>query len=370
MREATAVAGASPGSSATTAPHRIERLDGIRAVAVLLVFAAHTVLPWHGWEGVHLFFVLSGFLITGILRRARHDHFFWRPFYIKRATRILPPLLLCLLIGYILYSPPLSVLALYGLFAANIMQLTSHHIDGGLVVLWSLSVEEHFYLLWPFAVRFLSRRHLLLLCTVLLIVEPIARLLTGIHYQNLNVVYMLTPFQLDGLLAGSVLSLLCEVESSRATIARVSRPLAIALLSLYLALTLFWKPFSLESNTLVFKSLGYSLIAFTAASIIAAVYLHPRSVVSRLLDSWPMVFLGTISYGCYLFHMEMIDVVIRISQRIYGHPRGLLAMPIGIAATIVFSWLSFHLYERPIVLWGRRRAARFSGRPSAPIHDL
>jgi len=75
-------------------PHgRLAQLDGLRAVAVVLVMLQHhfDFLPW-GWVGVHLFFALSGFLITGILRRARGDRAFWGPFYVKRGTRILPPL--------------------------------------------------------------------------------------------------------------------------------------------------------------------------------------------------------------------------------------------------------------------------------------
>ena len=359
--------GLEPKPATQTAPHRLERLDGIRAVAVLLVFGTHTIIPWHGWEGVHLFFVLSGFLITGILRRARHDHFFWRPFYIKRATRILPPLILCLIIGYVLYSPPLQILSLYALFAANIVELTRYHITGGLTVLWSLSVEEHFYLLWPFAIRFLRRRQLLILCAVVLVCEPIIRLLVARRFHGQNVIYMLTPFQLDGLVAGSMLALLSENASTRATLARLSRPAAALLLASYLALTIFWKPFSLESNSLIFKSLGYSLIALTAAAIIASVYLHPHSVASRLLASWPMVFLGIISYGFYLFHPLLIDLSKRVLQLIYGYPRGQVAMAIGLPLSIALSWLSFHLYERPLILWGRRQAERFSGRKSPPV---
>lgn len=373
MPGSTASPSVSPPSSPASraAPHRLERLDGIRAVAILLVIGAHTVLSWHGWEGVHLFFVLSGFLITGILRRARHDTFFWRPFYIKRATRILPPLLLCLIFGYFLFRPPLWVAALYGLFAANIIVVFAKHLmGGGLIVLWSLSVEEHFYLFWPFAIRFLRRRHLLILCSLLLIAEPIARLIAGMHYTELAFTYMLTPFQLDGLVAGSMLSLLCEEDSSRAAIARISRPAALLFLASYLGLTILWKPFTLESNSLLFKSLGYSLVALTSAAIIAAVYLHPRSIVSRILASWPMVFLGTISYGLYLFHPELINLVQKVSLHIYGRPRNWRSTCIGLALAILMSWLSFHLYERPLILWGRRLAERFSGRKSPPVPAL
>lgn len=359
-----------PNDVSPSAPHRIRGLDGIRAVAILLVFGAHTIIPWHGWEGVHLFFVLSGFLITGILRRARKDRIFWRPFYIKRATRILPPLLICLILGYLLYSPPIGVLALYAAFAANIMNLTRHRINGGLVILWSLSVEEHFYLLWPLAIRFLRRRQLLILCTTLLILEPVVRFVAVAHFHLENDIYMLTPFQLDGLLVGSMLSLLCEHASSRAMITRLSRPTAAILLILYLALTIFWKPFSLESNSPLFASLGYSLIGFTCVSIIAAVYLHPTGLLSRILSSWLMVFLGTISYGFYLFHVLLLDLCGRFLQHIYGYPRLYHAMPIGFVLAVALSWLSFRFYEKPVIAWGRHRAERLNRRQSPPVPGI
>lgn len=350
------------------AQHRLEQLDGIRAVAVLLVFGAHTVIPWRGWEGVHLFFVLSGFLITGVLRRARHDHFYWRPFYIKRATRILPPLLLCLLVIYVLYLPPLNILSLYALFAANIVELTHHRITD-LAVLWSLSVEEHFYLLWPFAVRFLRRRQLLILCAALLVFEPLLRCVAVTCFHLQNYIYMLTPFQLDGLVAGSMLALLCESASSRAELKRLSRPAAVILLAAYLSLTFFWKPFSLETNSIVFASLGYSLIVLTATAIIAAIYLHPRGRASRILSSWPMVFLGTISYGFYLYHLLLCDLADRVVERIYGYPRHYHTVLIAFALTLACSWLSFNFYEKRLILWGRSQAERLNGRPSPPIPD-
>lgn len=356
--------------ASVSVPHRLVRLDGIRAVAVLLVFAAHTVTPWHGWEGVHLFFVLSGFLITGILRRARYDHFFWRPFYLKRATRILPPLLLCLFLGYLLYSPPIGVLSLYALFAANIMEMTRHRIGRGLVILWSLSVEEHFYLFWPFAIRFLRRRQLLILCGALLISEPFIRFLAVAYTHNPNDVYMLTPFQLDGLVAGSMLALLCERTASRAILTRYSRPAAAVLTALYLGLTVFWKPFSFESNSPIFACFGYSLIALAATAIVAMVYLHPTSRVSRILSTWPMVFLGTISYGFYLFHLLLLDLCGRFLQHIYGYPRSFHAMPIAFLLAVALSWLSFHFYEKPIIAWGRYRAERLNRRPSPPVPGI
>src|SRR5436305_12219052 len=97
---ATKGAEASPGSARAGA--RLPELDGVRAVAVVLVFGAHTVTWGFGWQGVHLFFVLSGFLIRGILRRSANSGAYWRAFYLKRATRILPALLLFFLWAVVL----------------------------------------------------------------------------------------------------------------------------------------------------------------------------------------------------------------------------------------------------------------------------
>src|ERR1700691_4147019 len=81
-------------SSPRQQAHHIDSLDGIRGIAVLMVLFRHAGCFYTGWAGVDIFFVLSGFLITGILRTSRLEPFYWRRFYIKRATRILPPLLL------------------------------------------------------------------------------------------------------------------------------------------------------------------------------------------------------------------------------------------------------------------------------------
>lgn len=361
----------SPGtgldSSIRSSPHRLYRLDGVRALAVLLVFAAHAILPWHGWEGVHLFFVLSGFLITGILRRARNDVDFWKSFYIKRATRILPPLLIFFALAVLLYAPPLKILALYAFFAANFVEVTRHRLPSGVSVLWSLSVEEHFYLFWPFAIRFLTRRQLLVLCTAVLCAEPLLRLMATPFFPNFGFIYMLTPFQLDGLIAGSLLSLLCEEASSREILARWSSLSSALLLALYLTLCITWAQFGLRPNSAAFNSVGYSLVALTSAALLAEVYLHPQHLLSRVLASWPVVFLGTISYGFYLFHYMLLDAAKRVVILIFGVPRGHLTLTLSFLAALLLSWLSFRLYERPIILWGRAQAEQAGARKSPPI---
>ena len=196
---------------------RIARLDGIRSLAVLLVILLHHHLLALGWAGVDLFFVLSGLLITGILRRERMAPHYWRSFYYKRATRILPPLCILVPLSYLLTKRATFPSALgYLLFAANIQDVGSHSIPllGGL---WSLSVEEHFYLIWPFAVYALSRRTLMRLLTALLLVEPMLRGVATHWFTGPGPIYVLTPFRLDGLAIGSLLALMLESEELAST---------------------------------------------------------------------------------------------------------------------------------------------------------
>src|SRR5271170_5097741 len=131
---------------------RIPRLDGIRGLAISMVLLHHHELLKTGWTGVDLFFVLSGFLITRILVDSKDEDNYWGSFYRKRVFRILPPLIPLLIIG-ILFSPHITPWAAVGytLFLGNVVNATGHAVYM-LFNVWSLAVEEHFYLLWPVVV--------------------------------------------------------------------------------------------------------------------------------------------------------------------------------------------------------------------------
>jgi peptidoglycan/LPS O-acetylase OafA/YrhL len=134
---------------------RQKQLDGLRALAVLGVVAYHHGLLPVGWMGVDLFFVLSGFLITRILTETKRESSYWSQFYVKRAGRILPPLALLLILASVLNRHmTLRAFAGYGLFLGNYVNLTRYLVPM-LVVLWSLAIEEHFYIFWPLGIRFL-----------------------------------------------------------------------------------------------------------------------------------------------------------------------------------------------------------------------
>jgi peptidoglycan/LPS O-acetylase OafA/YrhL len=334
--------------------NRISRLDGIRAIAILLVFARHLGVLHCGWIGVDLFFVLSGFLITGILRRGRTSGSSWSTFYLKRACRILPPLLLCF-IGAALVTPiPIHRGIWYALFAANIALAAHPKEAGALVVLWSLAVEEHFYLLWPLAVRSLNRSRLIKLCVAILCAEPVLRGIATLFVHHFEPIYYLTIFRLDGLAAGALLALAIEEGAAVAHLKRWSGTWTVTLLAV-LACSMRIKSFGREQNSVAFNSIGYSLLVACCFFLVTYVYFQQESLLSWVLAMRPIVFLGTISYGFYLFHLIVFEAVKQFaSTHDLGNPHHLLAMPV-FAIAVLLSWLSFVAYERPIIRWGHMR---------------
>lgn len=338
---------------------RIGRLDGIRTVAVLMVIMLHHDLLEFGWMGVDLFFVLSGFLITGILRRTTESSNYWFSFYIKRATRILPPLLVLVPISYFATKhATISAALAYLFFAANIQNLRPHMIPllGGL---WSLSVEEHFYLLWPLAVYTLSRATLRWILIAVLVVEPLLRCIATSHFATPDPIYLLTPFRLDGLAVGSLLALMLESDHLKSIVYKFAGPLTATLVLIYIAADLLFPGFSKTSNSILFNSVGYSLVALIMGTFVAHIFLHPEATLSRFLSMRPLVWLGGISYGLYLFQSIVLSTMERIVHvHSYPAPPAVLhkIFWIDVPLIIGISWLSFHFYELPIMRWGKRLA--------------
>jgi peptidoglycan/LPS O-acetylase OafA/YrhL len=336
-------------------PARIGRLDGLRAVAIVLVFLLHEGIGRFGWEGVPLFFALSGFLITTILRRSRAEESFWGPFYIKRATRILPPLVIAFVAAFLFTQVAWRKVGLYELlFAANIAEVIHPRQSGSLSVLWSLAVEEQFYLLWPFAIRYLDRKRLMQVLVIVLIAGPVLRGIMTPRFSSIWPIFYLTPFQLDGLAGGSLLALIVESDSATKVLRKWAGALC-GLLAISFILLSLTHGFNRDANNILFNSLGYSMVYLVSATLIAYVLLCPSSLVSSFLGSRLMVFLGSVSYGFYLFHPVGITLVDRLGAAVhYSHNRVLA--PFAFAAVVGFSWLSFRYYEQPVISWGKQAA--------------
>jgi peptidoglycan/LPS O-acetylase OafA/YrhL len=345
--------------------HHIDSFDGIRGIAVLMVLSAHGTWFKSGWAGVDLFFVLSGFLITGILRRTRLEPFYWRRFYIKRATRILPPVLLGITLTVFLWPHP-SLIGIGGyLFSlGDVVDLTRFDIVP-LRHLWSLSVEEHYYLLWPLAVLRLSRRKLQWLLLAIVFIVPLGRVMFTylVPKQEPYAIYFLTPFRIDGLALGSLLALLLEQGSWQERFKKWSGVGAALASGVYLGLWKILGPgqFFPEAYNPIFNGIGYLLLAVIAMFLIAYARLLPAAIPTRILRNRLLTKLGAISYGLYVYSWILMALIRRNFPPLSWLQAGL----IHLAVSIPLSAVLFKYYERPITEWGRRMAARLAAKGDA-----
>lgn len=326
-------------------------------VSALLRAAVATASPL-GWLGVQLFFVLSGFLITGILLNTRTQPGFYSTFYARRAVRILPAYLLCVLslvvlgwsnLGFPVWNAG-QVICCLG-FAANLMPLFGLVSPYG--PLWSLAVEEHFYLLWPTVVRN-SGRALGVICVTVLAAEIGLRWLSRSADPSADLT-TLTWFNLDGLVMGAVAGLLLRKchNSARLLVTFALCLSALAVGSFVLLQSRGQLPRATFGGG-VFGPTAWSL--FFAACILFAVLARsrwPALWVSR----WPFGLLrwfGFISYGLYLIHVMIIHLTdhflggVIYPAELDSHSVGDMVLRYGVIVALasVVSYLSRISYEQ------------------------
>lgn len=317
-----------------------------------------------GWTGVDLFFVLSGFLITGILLDTRASGNYFRSFYSRRALRIFP--LYYLVVGVYLLSLPLQarIPALaanrpdpriglsYLVYLNNWFVPILHRSGGSIAYLWSLAVEEQFYLLWPFLVFRLSQRAFLRLCIVLCVLLPLLRLLIDPHpsLPASDFVFMNTTTRMDSLVWGALAALLVR---SPAHFVRL-RPMLpwIASLCAALMLVIAFPLHELYSRKFYTQSIGYSFLAIGFAAVLLLAY-HSDSTGGRFAKflGWPLLTrFGRYSYAIYVFHyFVLLGLVQPFSGRPwFSHslPRALGLFVLFNAACLGVGFLSYHLYEK------------------------
>lgn len=315
---------------------RIKQLDGLRALAFLSVFIHHAYHVPALWIGVDAFFVLSGFLITGILLRAKEtEGNFFGTFYFRRARRILPAYSLAIALAAMLFTFDWPhIWYWYAFFAANIGESLGKAGGGALQPLWSLAVEEQFYLIWPLLVYFTPRRNLTKIVVGLLIGAPIIRAVLTFTSASHFPVYFLAPARMDLLAAGALLAI------HRDTVAEYGRSywltLSVAAGGIFCLLSLFFRSFRTSANSLLFNTAGYSLSVVFFTAILAYIVLLDGGPVFSVLTSPLLMGLGTISYMMYLVH----ETIIRVMPE---YPA------IALLCTIGFSALSWKLVEKPIL---------------------
>jgi peptidoglycan/LPS O-acetylase OafA/YrhL len=322
---------------------RILELDGLRGVAVLMVFLSHAFRSQLLWSGVDLFFILSGFLITGILVEQRGRTTLSRylaSFYQRRARRILPPYLVLLGLTSIIFGIGWMrhwYLFVFLMNTASFLEVGRHY---SLAVLWSLAVEEQFYLLWPFAVYLLSETALSWLAGCLVVTAPLLRWIATAYFPGHWQVYLSLPFRMDLLAAGALLALVWR--RRRAAIERFGGyGLVLACLAA-IPLVLFsrYPWFQPAADSILVNVWLYEIILFGYVSVL--VWALSGRVVG-ILKLRPLVYVGRISYTLYLVHTTVITVV---RNHLHRHSAGTV---IALAISLLFAAVSWRYLESPIL---------------------
>jgi peptidoglycan/LPS O-acetylase OafA/YrhL len=365
-------------------------LDGLRAIAFLMVFFQHFyALPW-GWTGVNIFFVLSGFLITGILFDTRNDAHRARNFYVRRTLRIFP-LYYGIFLGLLLLWPIFhwqwsAAWLAWPLYLANYLRLvpgaavpnsalnlaanawlSSPLLPRTQIYLghfWSLCVEEQFYLVWPWVVFWIrSRRILLWICGLSVLLVPLLRLLavhTAPAWMVHGHMFNATPFQLDSLLLGGLIALLWRgAHRNRLLIVgRISAILFAIITVAFLAHSI--DPLGLPTWREAYHypvwqpTFGTSFVNLFAAALVLCC-ISPAGWFVRLFSLRPLRWVGRVSYGAYVFHDIFHDLYVHASIAI-GHHSGYcsthvaqMTVILGLTSTLFFAWLSFRYFESPFL---------------------
>jgi peptidoglycan/LPS O-acetylase OafA/YrhL len=361
---------------ATQRSGHLPTLDGWRGVAILAVLFSHIQwpLPWlariseYGAMGVHLFFALSGFLITWWLVQEyeRLNHVDWKDFYLRRAFRILPAAFVYLSViavaGLGFHLIPVGGLQLTGsfLFFRNYLTApvpqpwyTGHF--------WSLAVEEHFYFLWPLVLCLAGFRRARFLAPLFAIAVALWRTLDGRYEWVARLNPLLkgdvqrTDYRLDILFCGCAVALLWTQPTFQRTLSRISgSPLVVAILGATVA-CLYWQP------------PGYlTMLAILMAFLPAATVARPDAFISRVLEFSALRWIGRLSYSLYLW------------QQLFFPAFGVLpslgwiqVWPWNLFASFFAAALSYYAVERPGIAYGKMiRVARQSRNTVNSLSDF
>ena len=356
-------------------------LDGLRCFAFLLVFGQHYLdLPW-GWSGVDIFFVLSGFLITGILWDTRHTPHRVANFYVRRTLRIFP--LYYGVMALLLCCSPLfrwrfsTVWLLWPLYLGNYLVLIPHFTSvpnlvqaayfqphgvfhGKPLVLylghfWSLCIEEQFYLFWPAVVFLCNRRTLLWLCAASLPLCLLLRVLGSSYlpgwYLAQDILARTTPLRLDGLLLGGLIALLLR-GSRREPLLRWSRTallVAFGIVALWMLGTpgghVWRRPYVYPSW---YPTWGHTFTALLTGLVIL-VAIQEGTWVYRLLNRSAFRWVGRLTYGAYVVHDIPHRLYAHMAHQVWPRREGLITAVLGLICTMILAWLSFRFFEAPFL---------------------
>jgi peptidoglycan/LPS O-acetylase OafA/YrhL len=367
---------------------RIPELDGLRGIAISLVIILHyftAALMVHrphplaylqiatrlSWSGVDLFFILSGFLIGGILLDARPSASYFKVFYLRRFCRIFPIYFIFLGIvafGYWFIYPshrstmdwlfgyPMRWYS-YPTFTQNLWMTKWNYIGPvSLSITWSLAVEEQFYLTLPALIRFVRSSVLPYVLGAGILAAPLLRIALIIwRPQAQTALYVLLPCRMDALLLGVLAAYFFRKPGF--VQAMYARRKSLWTLFALLAAGLVY--FTTTSNffSIPMATVGYDWLALFYLTALILALVHSQSWLARMLRwRWLMSF-ATIAYGAYLFHYLIYGLCMAYLRDAEGGLQNipdLLVTLFALALTIVLTTLSWRYFEKPIVRWGHR----------------
>ena len=403
---------------------KLQALDGLRAIAIILVFLHHMRphipvtdrftlgLNWYlgqGWLGVDLFFVLSGFLITGILLDTREASNYFSGFYARRILRIFPlyyvVLTAVILVGKLVNSPPLTATLplaedrwLYYCYLTNWLGLwKAHYGPNYLAHFWSLAVEEQFYLFWPLVVWLVRPRAIPWVAGGLAAVAAVVRVIRVAHSGAQQAILMATVCRLDELFAGALCAFLFRNPERMLKIRKWLPGIGILGISSFLVILsgmLFFQhrllpwlygsspvPHTLDDAVQLFVEYGgYVLLAlgFGAIVLLAAYTDGKGTWMQKFLTSRLLAPIGAYSYGIYVFHvpilgMASIFVFPRIARGIHSCEELFISEAAYIlvvaAVTFVVSALSYEFFEKKILRFKRYFEARYAPEPIITVPE-
>lgn len=342
-------------------------LDGLRGIAILLTLILHYIsrgghfpvqhLPqpvFHlldsFWSGVDIFFVLSGFLIGGIILDNRRSENFLKVFYLRRALRILPVAVVAILFAYFAIPafgaasptgnevPPLA----YLLFINNYWTASGVPAYAPLGPMWSLAIEEQFYLVAPMAMLIMGRQHMIAGLVLILLASPWMRLVASSVSP-----WDFTLYRFDGLAAGILIAIMLRSHRFIAYAKANRQNMRMFMLLIVVAMLLFHTSSVFTLNQRV--AFGVSLNSLAAAGTILYLSTSDDSRLSAVLSRKWLVLLGHWSYFLYLMHIPVLICVRATEMPSPLVPAGALVI------CLTSAWLSYQYFEGPLIRLGRQR---------------
>lgn len=349
-----------------------KELDGVRGMAALLVMAFHffqsglgnglpafiTKIAVFGQTGVTLFFVLSGFLITRILFQSKQADNYFASFYMRRFLRIFPLYYLVLILFYFVIPSfdgteqvPFPLQWPYWFYCQN-LALTFKWPQNGPMHFWSLAVEEHFYLLWPLLVYYLSIKQIRIATYVIVAISFIVRV---ILIANGYGVFFFTLTTVDALALGSLLA----VKENTIGAAKREYHKYIFFISFFLTIIVWF--FVGAKGWLWVQTIKLPLVAFVYYGFLGWVIAEDGNIVTRkILCGKPFLYTGKISYGLYVYHPFIFHYLAKYFKT------GNIALNILLSFSLSYmlASISYYLFERPILSFKKYFEYSFTSNPA------